>query len=144
MITRKDNFVTLADNSGKELNPMDPGYIDFLITMSKQDDAARTNVASKADYLTKLNNYQASLDAGRGGGLVVPAKPQVQLVDDAGVVSYVDFNPPLPDPRPITNVTPSTGGFSTVVTKTTTDDISKKLDALLQLISLLISKISTK
>lgn len=73
-------------------------YSKVLNILDSQQQAARDNTKAQSDYLTALNTYQLGLDNGRGSGTTAPHKPQLKVVQDWGDVSYVDFNPPLPDP----------------------------------------------
>ena len=57
----------------------------------------RTNTQAAANYTTALANAQISVNAGKGGAELAPAKPTMQVVSDTGVITFVPFDPPLAD-----------------------------------------------
>ena len=136
MIRYDNDFVTLVDGAGNKTGIRDSNYFNVLQIMTAQQTAISENTAAQTDYLTKLHNVQISVDAGRGDGIIAPIKPQQKVVDDKGVVSFVDFNPPLPELKPYI------GGTSVGIGPTTRNvpdpmmvlllAINAKLDKLLQ------------
>lgn len=121
MINYKPDGVTLfyIDASGAEVsaNPLNGDrYFAMLQIRENQQEAATENTAAIADYHTKLDAYQQNVDSGRGAGTVPPPKPQMKNVSDPtatapnGVTTYVDFVPPLPDPKAPAVITPNVPG----------------------------------
>ena len=82
-------------------------YSDMLTVMDAQISAAKENAHAVDLYTTSLQNAQTSVNAGRPAD--APPKPLQHLVSDAGVSTYVPFNPPLPDLAPLNVTAPSSG-----------------------------------
>jgi hypothetical protein len=115
MISYQSDGTTLAftrDGQTFSANPIDwTAYTVFSATQSAQQDAARVNTNSQANYLGALGNYNASILAGRNPSGPPPVKPQKIVVDDPtvsssgvwseGVHHNVDFSPALPDSLPL-------------------------------------------
>ena len=79
-------------------------YTDWLNIRDEQLAAARSNTQAAANYATALANAQISVNAGKGGAELAPAKPTMQVVSDTGVVTFEPFEPPLADlvmPTPV-------------------------------------------
>jgi hypothetical protein len=79
-------------------------YTDWLNIRDEQLAAARSNTQAAANYATALANAQISVNAGKGGAELAPAKPTMQVVSDTGVITFVPFDPPLADlvmPTPV-------------------------------------------
>jgi hypothetical protein len=72
-------------------------YTDWLNIRDEQLAAVRTNTQAAANYTTALANAQISVNAGKGGAELAPAKPTMQVVSDTGVITFVPFDPPLAD-----------------------------------------------
>src|ERR1039458_10855331 len=80
-------------------------YTDWLNIRDEQLAAARSNTQAAANYSTALANAQVSVNAGRGGAELAPAKPTMKVVSNTGVVTFEPFQPPLahlvmPTPAP--------------------------------------------
>lgn len=90
-------FYTDASGQKVEAGPRDGNYLTLLTAMEAQEQAVNDNNAAAVDYHTKLNTAQIAISNFQPG-VVVPAKPQMKVVDDLGNVTMVPFVPPLPDP----------------------------------------------
>ncbi len=87
-------------------------YDDMVKVRDAQLQAIRENTQAKANYNTALDNVQQSVSAGRD--TTAPPKPPAKVVDDQGAVTFVPFDPPLPDLIPHPTSQPSAGsGAST-------------------------------
>lgn len=99
MINYAPDGYHLVDAEGKLVSPLQSDlYTSLLVIRQKQIDASNSNAAAKADYLTKLANFQTNLDAGRAEGLTPPTKPLEYTVSDTGLESKGEFLPSLPSP----------------------------------------------
>jgi|SRR6266851_5558091 len=112
MIAYKPDNTTLfftRDGSEYSADPMSDWerYTAFVTTLNAQQEAVRQDKSLADNYRALVNNYNASILAGRVPGTPPPMKPLQVTVDDPilnadstwaiGLTSYGPFSPALPD-----------------------------------------------